>query len=80
MEIKELDFLENLSGNDKKTSVINSVIGGHDDDSSYIYDLLDYFLAPIFEKEREETEPKPRSVRRPRSASSLAGIPKSPFE
>ncbi len=68
MEIKELSFLENLSGNDNKTSVMNSVIGGYDDDYSYIYDFLDYFFHPFFEEEVDEV------------ASAEIGVPKFPFE
>ncbi len=83
MEIKELSFLENLSGNGNKTSAMDSVIGGNDDDSSYIYDLLDYFLAPLFKQEIEETEPEPEmdlEFAMTTSAPSAVGVPESPFK
>ncbi len=83
MEIKELSFLENLSGNDNKTSVMDSVIGGHDDDYSYIYDLLEDFFHPFFEKETEVAEAEPEMVADIDTlsvASSFIGVPESPFE
>ena len=86
MEIKELSFLENLSGNDNKTSAMDSVIGGHDDDYSYIYDLLEDFFHPSFEKETEvtELESEPEiglgSFSMATAAPSAIGVPESPFK
>ncbi len=91
MEIKELSFLENLSGNDNKTSVMDSVIGGHSYhySHSYCYDFNSYFSHPLLDKLKDfdlgkitikVTKPEPEPVSSIAiAANSQAGIPDSPF-
>lgn len=80
MEIKELSFLDNLSDNGKKNFAMDSVIGGHDDDYSYIYDFLDDFLHPFLEKEIEVPEPEMDfGFSMTTSAPSRVGVPDFPF-
>ncbi len=90
MEIKELSFLENLSDNGKKTSAMDSVIGGHRYGHSYGYDFHGYFSHPIFDKLKdfdfgkikiEVIKPEPEPVSDISIAlNSQAGIPDSPFD
>ncbi len=95
MEIKELSFMENLSGNDKETFVRDSVIGGHSYhySHSYSYDFHSYFSHPVFDQLKDfdfgkitidviKPEPKPKPE--PEfdvafSISSIAAVPDSPF-
>ncbi len=83
MEIKELGFLENLSGNDNKTSAMDSVIGGHRYGHSYSYDFDSYFSHPVFDQLKDfdfgkEIEVTEVAVGRFAVTSALIGVPDRP--
>ncbi len=92
MEITELNFLENLSGNGNKTSAMDSTIGGHDD--NYSYDFDGYFSHPVVDKiidfdlgeiimEVTQPEPEPKIESFHESSQSAApggtGVPRAPL-
>lgn len=86
MEIRELNFMENLSDNGKETLVKDSVIGGHGYDYSYSYDLHSYFPYPTVHRLRDDFRTRRIEVNRPEPEPEVlpfigggAGIPGSPF-
>lgn len=88
MEIKELSFMENLSGNGKEAFARNGLVGGHSYSSSSDYDsysshpffeeiIIDFdFGSIVVEVPQAEPEPEPELVAS--SIHSGAGLPKFP--